>query len=131
MEDSRVTLRAMVLQAGYNLPPMTVEDCFFWLEWEVEYTVLEKNISVDRAMCSCGSQLIGGATPCQQGEEKEFIFCPACHKGMQNLCGWVPDSRGKMSQIDCRKVKFPEDGATWLPVNFWGKECLKQMNEGW
>jgi hypothetical protein len=93
---------------------MTVHECLFWLGWSSEHPEGDDR-GTGKITCDCG-----GTVECGGWIGTEHAHCPNCHKGMQDLTGFLPGKNSTAFSIDFDSVEFPNDGRCWIPENVWG-----------
>jgi hypothetical protein len=95
---------------------MDILECVRELGWKTEFPAEEfEQNGTGKITCSCGAGVKTGGWIGQ-----EHAWCPECHKGMQDMCGLLPESAYSVTFIDSDKVEMPQDGRTWTPKNIWG-----------
>jgi len=94
---------------------MTVEECIKALNWKTEHPEGDER-GTGKITCDCGATVkVGGWVGI------EHAWCPNCHKGMQDVTGFLPTKHdGVAFHIDHDRVEIPEDGRVWIPENVWG-----------
>jgi hypothetical protein len=97
----------------FNL--MTVPDCLKELEWTSEKD-FEKDGETGQIICDCG-----GMIKTRGWVGAESAYCPNCHKGMQDMTGFLPLGKNYSGSIlENKEIEIPKNGKIWTPVNIWG-----------
>jgi hypothetical protein len=116
-----------------KITAMSVPECLQHLEWNPENSYNDDNdnddddddnddddnsntntatYSTGKIICSCGEVVcVGGWFGI------EHAWCPRCHKGMQDLSGFLPEENSGF-YINPEKVEL-NVVRRWIPVNMW------------